>query len=248
MSYWTPENIILGLERQDGEQPDHIIHNMLFNFEQQARKVLTQGGYGVDKAYLTPNDPEQDRITWLNEAYQLLDTALWFAEFQAVISLIEQANIRHYIEEGNASAVAISMAKLVAITLLPNDTDTQAIIKDYKRNHKAGSSKGGANKLGHKGASHLLIRAYFDDFVDSRLSGNEILERSAEQLAEMIYRGLRSGGNLSRPCISTTSIEYIDDANVIEYITLDRPEQVKKIKPPNMANIIREIKKEIQAF
>jgi hypothetical protein len=132
MSYWTPEEIVYGLNGQDGSPTDYIIDNMLLNFERQARAVLTDAGYGVQECYLTPNEPEIDRQEWLNEAFHLLDDQLPFELEQAALSLIEQANIRHYIEEGDASSVAISMAKLVAITLLPNNTNTQAIIQYYK--------------------------------------------------------------------------------------------------------------------
>ena len=46
MSYWTPEQIVYGLNRQDGEPTDYIIDNMLLNFERQAREVLADEGYG----------------------------------------------------------------------------------------------------------------------------------------------------------------------------------------------------------
>jgi hypothetical protein len=147
MEYWTAEGIIRGLTRSDDCPPCEIFDNMFLLVEKQARELLTERGYGIDPSYLTPNDDQQNRNTWLNEAFQLLDYDLDFELEQAAILLIESSKLQSFLSENKADQAALSASKIIAITLLPNDTELTAITKDYKSR----PSKGGQSSKRSKG-------------------------------------------------------------------------------------------------
>lgn len=138
MIHTSPDEIFFATETflENEWEPKEAVENTLFIFENQAKKILTQEGYGVEDCYLTPNDPDSNRAEWLSEAYELIDYQLSFELEQAAIILIESENIRRLIKDGETGRAVLTMAKLTALTLLPKDTDLSNTINTYKNKPK----------------------------------------------------------------------------------------------------------------
>jgi len=240
MEYWTAEGFIRGIEKSE-DKPQHTLKNMLLIIEKQARELLTERGYGIDPSYLTPNDDQQNRNTWLNEAFHLLDYDLYFEEDKAAITLIEAAKVEDYLAEGKTYEAALSMANITALTLLPNDLISQDALSKAKAKHKKSSKEGGKAKLGYKGETRLLIECYYNDFITGEINPDKINKMTAEHLANIVLTKLSYEVDLNRVGTRTEDVR-LDDKTIL--YTVIKTGKTKRINIDNLANIIREIKTE----
>lgn len=244
MEYWTAEGIIRGLNKNDVGPANETLENMTFVVERQARQVLEKNGYGVQEIYLTPGDPEADRREWLNEAFHLLGYELDFELEQAAILLIESSKLQDFLAENKADQAALSASKIIAMTLLPNDSVSQAALGKAKDKHRDAfknlGKKGGEAKLGHRGSTRLLIEHYYKEFITTRSTAwNE--SKSAAHLANTVLVSLSRGGDLNREDTGAEDVEYLEDDKSIRYTSI-KTGKMKLISIENLTNIIREIR------
>jgi len=239
MEYWTPESFVSGIEKSEGT-PQETLKNIINAIEKQARELLTESGYGIEAQYLTPNDIEQDRKTWLNEALHLLDYDLLFEEDKAVLTLIETSKAEDFLTADKAYEAALSMANITALTLLPNDLISQGVLEKTKSKHKErfrnAGQKGGKAKRGHKGETRLLVECYYDDFITDKDE-----TKNPAQLANKILARLKDGCDLNRDNTGASNVELLEDENAITY-TLAKTLQTKLINQRNLEKTIRKIR------
>lgn len=147
----------------DGITPQKALLNMAFVMEQQAREMLIKEGYGVWPEYLT-GDIDHDREEWNSEALQLLSYRLPYPLHECAMVILETDKVRELIMASTHGAdLAISMSKLISMSLLPAELENYSLIQNYiepDKKRQKGRRKGGkATALERKKEADLEARA-----------------------------------------------------------------------------------------
>ncbi len=139
----------------DGISPQKALLKMTFVMEQQARDILTKEGYGVRPEYLS-GDHDSDQAEWVSEALHLLDYRLPYPLHECAMIILEADNFREMVEStDDAACLAMSMTKLLSMSLLPAELKNYSLIQSYAepdKKRQKGRSKGGKSAAKEKKA------------------------------------------------------------------------------------------------
>lgn len=164
---WIPEDIIQAIIRYEDDDldSDSIINEILLRMELQAREVLKEAGCAPHESYLEGEDEKGVRREWGKEAEYLLGGGESFETEQAATVLIGIDDIGWHLEGGRAFDAALSMVKIIACSLLPNDSKQSKLIQKMAPYARHGKKMRGGRQ-GKKDALGKLIETTFKYLYD----------------------------------------------------------------------------------